>query len=222
VRIVLLGPPGAGKGSLATLCEERLGLPHLSAGEMFRQEIAHGTMLGRRVKRYVASGSLVPDALVLDVMAKRLRTSRGARRFVLDGFPRTEGQAEGLDRVLVRWRTPLDGAVSLKVPEHILVKRLSGRLVCERCGANYHVRTMKPARAGVCDRCPGRLVTRKDDQPDTIRRRLVVDRQASSLLVRYYRQQGLLYEIDGRGRISGVFARAWRLFERKGWLRNPG
>ncbi len=218
MRIVLLGAPGAGKGSLATLCEDRLGLPHLSAGEIFRQEIARGTTLGRRVRRYVSNGLLVPDALVVDVMAARLKRSHGGRRFVLDGFPRTEGQAEGLERVLKRWRLPLHGAIVLKVPEHILVKRLCGRLVCERCGANYHLRTMRPRRAGICDRCGGRLFTRKDDEPRTIEKRLEVDRLAAEPLLRCYRQRGLLYALDGRGRIGEVFARARRLCEREGWL----
>lgn len=218
MRIVLLGPPGAGKGSLASLCKARLGSAHLSTGEIFRQEIARHTALGRRVSRYVANGRLVPDALVVAAMAARLSRAR-ARDFVLDGFPRTAGQAAGLDRVLKCAGRPLDAAVSLTSPHRLLVRRLSGRRVCRRCGANYHVRTMRPTRPGRCDRCGGRLLIRKDDQPRMIRKRLAIDRKASTPLLAYYRRCGLLHLVDGAGRLETVYRRALQLFHRHGWLR---
>ena len=218
MRIVLLGPPGAGKGSLASLYRSRLGIAHISTGEIFRREIARKSALGRRVQQVVASGRLVSDALVVEVMAARLDRRAIAAGFVLDGFPRTVGQAAGLDRVLRRNEAPLDGAVCLTSPESVLVRRLSGRRVCRRCGANYHVRTMRPQQAGRCDRCRGPLTIRKDDRPETIRKRLAIDRAAARPLVQYYRRHRLLTRVDGAGRIEVVYARTVTLFRRKGWL----
>jgi adenylate kinase len=218
VRIVLLGPPGAGKGSLASWFHARLRVPHLSTGEIFRQEIGRRSALGRRVQGYVSRGRLVPDALVVQVMAGRLKRMPGRGGFVLDGFPRTQGQAAGLDRVLARMKRPLDGAVYLTSPTALLIRRLSGRRVCGSCGENYHIRTMRPKKANQCDRCGGRLVTRKDDEPATIRRRLRIDREAAAPLLRYYRQRGQLYTVDGRGRIDKVFVRTEKLVRRNGWM----
>lgn len=218
MRIVLLGPPGAGKGSLASLLQQRLRVRHISTGDIFRQEIARRSLLGRRVHRYVTSGRLVPDRLVVAVMAARLSPSQLDRGIVLDGFPRTAGQAAGLDRVLKRRRRPLDGAVYLDVPLTVLVRRLTGRRVCPRCGANYHVRTMKPKRAGRCDRCSAHLIVRKDDEPRTIRKRLLIDRAASKPLLAYYRRRGVLYRMSGAGRLNKVFERVRRLCLRHGWL----
>lgn len=196
-----------------------MGLVHLSPGQFFREEMARNSRLGQRVKRYVTNGRLVPDALVVQVMGVYLRTPSCRRRgFVLDGFPRTKGQAAGLSRLLKRLRQPLEGAVHLTSAESTLIRRLSGRRVCARCGANYHIRTMRPKRGGRCDRCQGMLVVRKDDRPATIRMRLDVDRRASTPLLRYYRQQGVLYELNGAGRIETVFRRAMRLFHRLGWV----
>ncbi|MDP3702830.1 MAG: nucleoside monophosphate kinase [Candidatus Omnitrophota bacterium] len=215
---MLLGPPGAGKGSLASLVEKRLHVKHVSTGDIFRQEIARRSVLGRRVCAYVTSGRLVPDALVVSVMAARLSRSQLDCGIVLDGFPRTRGQAQGLDRVLRQRRRPLDGAVYLVAPLALLVRRLSGRRVCPRCGAIYHVRTMKPKRAGICDRDQARLILRKDDEPQTIRKRLLIDRAASKPLLAYYQRRGVLYRISGAGRLDDTFDRAHVLFVRRGWL----
>ncbi len=220
MRIVLLGPPGTGKGSLALLCHQRLGLAHVSAGQIFRDEMARHSALGRRVKGYVTNGRLVPDALVVEVMSAHLRRLGRRVGFVLDGFPRTRRQAIGLDRVLRRRRQGLDGAIYLASPASVLVRRLSGRLVCERCGANYHVRTMRPKRAGLCDQCGGALVTRKDDQPATIRKRLAIDHHETAPLLQYYQSQGLLYRLNGAGHIETVFTRAMQLFRRLRWVKN--
>ena len=219
MRIVLLGSPGAGKGSLASLLQQRLGVRHVSTGDIFRQEIARSSALGRRVHRYVTSGRLVPDALVVAVMASRLSKAQLDRGIVLDGFPRTRGQAAGLDRVLKRRGRPLDGALYLDVPMTVLVRRLTGRRVCPRCGANYHVRTMRPQRAGRCDRCATRLIVRNDDEPRTIEKRLRIDRAASRPLLAYYRRRGVLYRMNGAGALDDVFERARRIFVRRGWLK---
>ena len=193
-------------------------LAHISTGEIFRHEIARGTPLGRRVQRYVTTGRLVPDQLVVDVMASHLTPTLLRQGFVLDGFPRTRRQAAGLDQVLARKQAPLDGAVYLTSPQDLLIRRLSGRRVCKRCGANYHIRTMKPKRDGQCDRCRGILTTRKDDQIQTIRKRLQVDRASTAPLLAHYRNKRLLQLLDGRGHIQTVFGRAQKLFRRKQWL----
>ena len=218
MRIVLLGPPGAGKGSLASLAQSRLGVTHMSTGELFRREIGRRSALGRRVQRYVTGGHLVPDALVIRVMAAQLTRGMLAGGFVLDGFPRTAAQAVALDGLLRRRQAPLDGAVYVTSSEPVLIKRLSGRRVCPKCGRNYHLRTMRPQRPGRCDRCGDRLIVRKDDEPRTIRKRLAVDRKAARLLVQYYRRRGLLHRVSGKGLIEAAFSRMVALFRRRGWL----
>lgn len=217
MRIVLLGRPGAGKGSLALLCKNKLKLKHLSTGQIFREEMAKGSTLGEKVRSFVTNGRLVPDDLVTRVMVGRL-TAKRYRAFVLDGFPRTKGQAAGLDKALTRLKLPLNGAVYITSPEAILIKRLSGRLVCSKCGANYHMRTMRPKRRGLCDRCAAKLITRKDDQIGTIRRRLAIDHKTSKPLLDYYKKSGTLYRVDGRGRIATVFVRAEKLFRCQNWV----
>jgi adenylate kinase len=200
------------------LCQTRAGIPHLSTGAIFREEIANASPLGRRVQRYVLQGRLVPDALVIKVMAGRLAVpSVEQQGFVVDGFPRTRGQAVGLDRILARLAQPLDGAVYLTAPRGVLIRRLSGRRVCERCGANFHVRTMRPRRPGRCDACGGGLIIRRDDAPATIRKRLTIDAREASPLVAYYRRRGLLYPIDGTGSVETVFLRWRALVRRTGW-----
>lgn len=221
MRIALLGPPGAGKGSLAALWGRRLRLRHISTGDIFRQEMARHSALGRRVQRFVTRGKFVPDALVVQVMAQRLGALGAREGFVLDGFPRTVGQARGLDAVMGRVGRPLDGAIYLLAPQAVLVRRLSGRRVCGRCGANYHVRTIRPKRAGRCDRCDGALVVRRDDEPATIRRRLRIDRAEATPLVRYYIRQGKLHRVDGTGTVEQVLRRTLTLCRTQRWLGRP-
>ncbi len=204
---------------MALLCSRKLGIEHLSTGQIFREEMAKGSVLGRKVRAYVTNGRLVPDALVIRVMTSRLASSAHRKGYVLDGFPRTKGQAAGLDRALRRFKQPLRGAVCLTSPEPLLVRRLSGRQVCSKCGANYHARTMRPKKAGICDHCQGALITRKDDQPQTIRKRLAIDRKTSQPLLDYYKQQKRLHTVDGRGRVETVYGRALKLFKRQGWVK---
>lgn len=217
MRLVLLGPPGVGKGSLASWSARHLGLRHISTGEIFRRQIKRRTPLGRRVQHYVSTGGLVPDALVVQVMAAQLTPALLGKGFVLDGFPRTRGQAAGLDRALARRRSALDGAVLLEGPRALLIRRLSGRRVCPTCGANYHVRTMRPKRAGRCDVCATPLVIRKDDEPRTIAKRLAVDRAAAKPLIAYYARRGLLHRISAAGTVRLTFARLQRLIRTQGW-----
>ena len=218
MRIVLLGPPGTGKGSLALLCEQRLGVACVSTGEIFRHEIAKKSVLGLKVQQYVSAGQLVPDDLVVEVMIRRLASPKFAKGFLLDGFPRTEGQASGLDAALEKRHIPLHGAVYIASPTAVLVRRLSGRRVCEKCGVNYHIRTMRPKKPGVCDLCQNHLTVRVDDEPETVRRRLEVDAENSAPLLAYYRKRKMLYRVDGRGRIQTVYKRALELFRRRKWI----
>ena len=222
LRIVLLGPPGSGKGTLAQTLGEALSIRHLSTGDIFRREIAQGSALGQTVRRYVESGRLVPDALVVKVMTKQLTPSRLRHGFVLDGFPRTVGQAEGLDRYLTARRQPLNGAVYLVCSQPTLISRLSGRRVCSACGAIYHLRNMPPSRPGACDRCQGTLITRKDDAVGTVKTRLAVDRAKAKPLLAYYRTRRLLFRIDSNQSNAHTFRRIRRLFVQQGWVKGRG
>jgi adenylate kinase len=159
----------------------------------------------------------VPDELVVSVMAKQLAPRRATRGLVLDGFPRTVGQAKGLDAVLSGRGLALDGAVYLDCPTPLLISRLSGRRVCSRCGKNYHIRTMRPKQAGLCDVCGGALIVRKDDQVNTITKRLVIDRAQAKPLLEFYRQRHVLYRISGSGGVARVFQRLQRLMQQHGW-----
>ncbi len=193
---------------------------HYSTGELFRQEIRRQSALGHAVSRYVTAGRLVPDRLVVNVMTRQLTPRLLSQGFVLDGFPRTVGQAKGLDQFLQRRRRPLDAALYLACPQPVLIQRLSGRRVCSRCGAIYHLRTMPPKRTGICDRCHGTLVVRKDDEVATVTKRLAIDRGQAKPLLAYYRQQGFLYRLNGTGTSAQVLQRVIRLFRRHGWVKH--
>ena len=219
VRLVLLGPPGSGKGTLAHDLGRYLLMRHLSTGELFRQAIRQQTLLGKAVNRYVSSGRLVPDALVVKVMTSHAKPSWLARGLVMDGFPRTVGQAKGLDKFLMTRHRPLTAALYLECPQRVLIDRLGGRLVCSRCGRNYHVRNMPPKRAGRCDRCKIALSTRNDDRVDTIRKRLRIDRAEAKPLLAYYQDRGLLHRVDGTGSDVQVFRRVRTLLRAKRWLK---
>ena len=217
LRLVLLGPPGSGKGTLAKQLEERRNMLTMSTGDIFRREIKAGSRLGKQVSGFVTQGLLVPDELVVSVMTKQLTPRRLRSGFALDGFPRTVGQADGLNRFLLGKRRPLHAAIYLYCSPAVLVRRLSGRRVCGKCGAIYHLRNVPPARAGSCDKCGGTLITRRDDRPATIRRRLAVDRKQVRPLLDYYRRLGLLHRANGSGTSEPVYSRVMRLFRRQGW-----
>lgn len=198
MRIVFLGAPGAGKGTQARLLVERFGVPQISTGDMLREAVKQGTPLGLEAKRLMDAGDLVPDALMIGLIRERLAEADAQRGFLLDGFPRTEGQAEALDALLQELGKPLQLALEVRVPDSVLVERLSGRRVCRACGASYHVLFRPSARGdGVCEACGGELYQRADDAASSVANRLEVYRAQTEPIAARYRSAGLLTEIDG-------------------------
>lgn len=207
MRLVLLGPPGAGKGTQARLLTAKSDVAHVSAGDLLRQAVADGSELGQTAKSIMAQGALVPDAVVIGIIEERLRRPDCASGYILDGFPRTLRQAEALSEVLKLLQAPLDWVISIEVPEDDLVRRLAGRRICRACGAMFHVDTKPPMQIGVCDNCGGSLFQRDDDKENTSRHRLRVYREQTEPLIAYYDKMGLLRRIDGRGMIEEIAQR---------------
>lgn len=203
---MFLGPPGAGKGTQARRVAARWGVIHLSTGDLFREAVAAGTSLGREVRARMEAGELVPDDVTVRLVAERLDRPEAGKGFVLDGFPRTPVQAEALDRLLEERGLRLDHVVLFRVPEAELVRRMTGRRVCRRCGRNYHVLFSPPARPGVCDACGGELYQRTDDGEAAVRRRLEVYERDTQPLIEYYRRRGLVREVQGEGPVEKVAA----------------
>jgi len=210
VRLVLFGPPGAGKGTQAAAIKDKFGIPHISTGEILREAIAAGTPVGVRAKAVVESGSLVPDEVVGELVALRLARSDARRGFLLDGFPRTLRQAEILEVVLKARKEPLDAVVKVNLNDDEVVRRLSGRRTCPSCGASFHVSFSPPKVEGLCDACGGPLRQRDDDREDVIRKRLTVYRDQTAPLASHYAKMGVLKEIEGSGPIEEVKQRILR------------
>lgn len=210
MRLILLGAPGAGKGTQAQLLAQGLKIPHVSTGDLFRRAIAERTALGLKAKEFMDRGELVPDRVVIELVAELLARPEYGHGFVLDGFPRTVEQAEALASLLADLNQPLDAVVNIVVPEEELVTRLAGRRTCPSCSASYHVQFNPPRVAGICDRCQGTLVQRADDSEETVRNRLAVYERQTKPLVDFYRQRGLLREVDGQGSVEEVNARIRR------------
>ena len=212
-RMLLLGPPGSGKGTQATALKGRWDLPHLSSGDLLRAHVKEETALGRQAKPFMERGELVPDALIIEMMAERLSQPDAARGYVLDGFPRTVAQAEALDARLAELKQELDAVISLNVPEAEILRRLSGRLTCSNpsCNAIYQVDTMPPKQAGVCDKCGSALIQRADEEPAVIQKRLAVYAQQTAPLLDYYRRTGRLHAVDGTIGVENVVKEIARL-----------
>jgi len=197
VRLVFLGPPGAGKGTQAARCAVAWRVVHISTGDLFRAEATRATTLGQQLASYMQRGVLVPDALVVELVSQRLGADDAQAGFILDGFPRTVAQATAVDATLATRQQPIELAVHFATSAAVMLRRLSGRRICRSCGANYHVETLRPSVAGHCDHCQGALYQRADDQPETILKRLDIYRAESEDLLLHYRQRGLLRDVNG-------------------------
>jgi adenylate kinase len=206
----LLGLPGAGKGTQAKLIQEQFAACQISTGDILREAVAQQTPLGREAGHYIHRGALVPDDVIVKLVAERLKEKDCEAGFILDGFPRTIPQAESLDTILKRTNLRLNGVLSVQVPREVIIERLAGRRTCKNCGALSHVVFDPPKRSGICDRCGGELFQRDDDREETIAHRLQVYESQTAPLVGYYRERGLLREIDGVGGIDEIRARVIR------------
>lgn len=205
LRAVLLGPPGAGKGTQAVRLVEKYEIPHIPTGDIFRKNIKEGTELGKKAQEYMNAGALVPDELVVDLVKDRLQQDDCKNGFLLDGFPRTIFQAEKLDEFLSESNLKMDIVINLKVEKEALIKRLTGRRVCKDCGASYHIVNIPPKKEGVCDICGGELIQRKDDNIETVENRINVYEEQTAPLIGYYKEAGSLVDFDGEASLDEVF-----------------
>jgi adenylate kinase len=207
MNVILLGPPGAGKGTQATTIVKEYQIPHISTGDIFRENIKNGTELGKKAQEYMNQGELVPDDLVIEIATDRLAREDCHQGFLLDGFPRTVHQAEELDRFLEGRGDKVHHVLNISVAKEELIRRLIGRRVCKNCGATYHIETMKPKVEGVCDVCGGELVQRADDNRETVENRIDVYEQQTMPLIDYYENAGVLVHIDGSLGLENVFTK---------------
>ena len=206
MRLIMLGAPGAGKGTQAARVAERFRIPHISTGDIFRANIKNGTELGKKAKSYMDAGELVPDELVCDLVADRIAQPDCGEGFILEGFPRTIPQAEALDEAVRKAGTPIDFAVDIEVPDEHIISRMGGRRACVSCGATYHVVYNPPKKEDVCDRCGGKLVLRDDDRPETVKNRLDVYHAQTQPLIDYYKDKKVLVTVDGTQSMDDVFS----------------
>ena len=202
MNIILLGAPGAGKGTQAEVICERLNIPTISTGNIIRAALKTGTEMGLKAKSFIEAGALVPDEVVIGIIKERLAEDDCKNGFILDGFPRTIPQAEALDAMGI----VIDKVIDIEVTDEAIVRRMSGRRVCEKCGASYHLECKLPAKEGVCDKCAGALVQRKDDHPDTVKARLEVYHNETEPLKAYYEKQGKLSVVEGQATIEDTTA----------------
>jgi adenylate kinase len=214
VRLVLVGPPGAGKGTQAQFIASHLSIPKISTGDIFRDNVSHGTALGRRAQAYMERGDLVPDEVTIAMVTDRLADDDTGSGFLLDGFPRTVPQAETLKKMLSAWDTRLDVVLELVVDDDEVVRRLSGRRTCRRCGRVWHATFDPPSRPDICDDCGGELFQRDDDREETIRHRIEVYQQQTSPLIAFYADEGILLGIDATGPVDEITDRALNALRR--------
>lgn len=205
MKIIMLGAPGAGKGTQAKKIAAKYGIPHISTGDIFRANIKNGTELGKKAKTYMDQGLLVPDELVVDLVVDRVNQADCKNGYVLDGFPRTIPQAEALTEALEKMGQKVDFAIDVNVPDENIVKRMGGRRACVTCGATYHMVYAPTKKEGICDTCGGELILRDDDKPETVQKRLNVYHDQTQPLIDYYTSQGILRTVDGTVDIDDVF-----------------
>ncbi|MCR5388372.1 MAG: adenylate kinase [Lachnospiraceae bacterium] len=204
--IIMLGAPGAGKGTQADKIAEAYNIPHISTGDIFRANLKQGTELGMKAKKFMDAGELVPDSLTCDLVADRLTHDDCKNGCVLDGFPRTIPQAEALEEVLKKTNTKLDYAINVEVADQVIVDRMSGRRACPDCGKTYHIVAVPPKKEGICDGCGAKLILRDDDKPETVLNRLKVYHDQTAPLIDFYGKAGILKEVDGTQATDKVFA----------------
>lgn len=205
MKIIMLGAPGAGKGTQAKRIAEKYGIPHISTGDIFRANIKGGTELGMKAKAFMDQGQLVPDEITIGMLLDRIHESDCANGYVLDGFPRTIPQAESLTKALAEMGEAIDYAINVDVPDSAIVSRMGGRRACVNCGATYHVEFNAPKQEGVCDVCGEKLILREDDKPETVQNRLTVYHEQTQPLIDYYQKAGVLAEVDGTQDMDQVF-----------------
>lgn len=205
MKIIMLGAPGAGKGTQARLISEKYNIPQISTGDIFRANIRNNTPLGQKAKSYMDQGLLVPDQVTCDLVVDRINDADCANGYILDGFPRTIPQAEALTKALEAQGSKIDHAIDVEVPDDNIVQRMSGRRACPKCGATFHIRYKMPQNEGVCDTCGNELVQREDDHPETVQKRLDVYHSQTQPLIEYYKEQGVLHVVDGTRDMETVF-----------------
>ncbi len=205
MKIIMLGAPGAGKGTQAKMIAEKYSIPHVSTGDIFRANIKNGTELGMEAKKYMDQGQLVPDELTVKILLDRVAQPDCANGYVLDGFPRTIPQAEVLDKALTELGDAIDYAVNVDVPDENIVKRMSGRRACVGCGGTYHIEHIPPKKEGICDTCGQELILRDDDKPETVQNRLKVYHDQTQPLIDFYTAKGVLKSVDGTVDMKDVF-----------------
>jgi len=214
MNLILLGAPGAGKGTQAKLIVEKYGIPQISTGDMLREAVAKGTELGKKAKEYMDRGELVPDEVVIGIVKERLKQPDCEKGFILDGFPRTLKQAEELDKMLEELGKKIDAVINVHVPEEEVVKRIVNRRTCKNCGAVYHLIYNPPKEEGKCDKCGGELYQRDDDKEETVRARYKVYKEQTEPLIEYYSKKGLLYNVDGTKSIEEVFEEIQKILDK--------
>ncbi len=206
MKIIMLGAPGAGKGTQAKMIAEKYGIPHISTGDILRANIKNGTELGAKAKTYMDQGLLVPDDLIVDLVIDRFQSDDCKKGYILDGFPRTIPQAEALDQALAAIGENVDYAINVEVPDENIIRRMSGRRACVGCGATYHIVYNAPKEENKCDVCGGELILRDDDKPETVQKRLGVYHEQTQPLINYYDNKKILKEVDGTVDMKDVFA----------------
>ncbi|WP_457591769.1 adenylate kinase [Geoglobus sp.] len=214
MNLILLGPPGAGKGTQAKRIVEKYGIPQISTGDMFREAVAKGTELGKKAKEYMDRGELVPDEIVIGIVRERLSQPDCEKGFILDGFPRTIAQAEALDEMLDDMGRKIDAVINIVVPDEEIMKRIVYRRVCKECGAVYNLIYSPPKQDGVCDKCGGELYQRDDDKEETVRERLRVYKEQTEPLINYYSQKEVIHDIDGTKDIEEVWKQIENVLEK--------
>lgn len=206
MKVIMLGAPGAGKGTQAKRIAEKYGIPHISTGDIFRANIKNNTELGKKAKEYMDQGLLVPDELTLDLVMDRIAQDDAKNGYILDGFPRTIPQAEALTKALSAKNEEVDYAINVEVPDEVIVNRMAGRRACISCGGTYHIQFNPTKTEGFCDNCGGKLVLRYDDTPETVKKRLEVYHDQTKPLIDYYTKAGKVVEVDGTQEMAEVFA----------------